>query len=345
MQLTIEPLVYPERWSVSLEQEIISWMDDVIFKPLNDIIEDEKMFVDRQNSDVSKYGVVESALVAALNSGSIWYVGDTFYGQLNSKISKELRNLEAKFDTDSGTFKISMDKMPYSLRSALISSKAKAKELHKKSISLLGIILNHILDTKTMGLVMMPFVYNLFDNVKNAVDKSIPIESEFEDSSLELADSIKKQIAEELMESLEISVKDYAIRIIKDLNKCIINNETKFNGRTDKLKDCVRLYHSVAKKQANQLSAQHASVLVSKYIKERAKALGSSGYIWNTKMDNRVRHSHERLEGKAFDWDDPPIVDLNTGRRGHPGEDYNCRCSAKIILTLSNTLKEEGVLV
>jgi len=39
MQVTFEPLVYPERWCVSLEQELTALVDDVIFKPLNDIVE------------------------------------------------------------------------------------------------------------------------------------------------------------------------------------------------------------------------------------------------------------------------------------------------------------------
>lgn len=51
----------------------------------------------------------------------------------------------------------------------------------------------------------------------------------------------------------------------------------------------------------------------------RQTALGIKGYTWRTSRDERVRDSHARLEGKHFEWSDPPDV-------GHPGEDYQCRC-------------------
>lgn len=41
-----------------------------------------------------------------------------------------------------------------------------------------------------------------------------------------------------------------------------------------------------------------------------------------------MRADHRRLNGKIFSWNAPPIVDMRTGRRGHPGDDYQCRCVA-----------------
>ena len=51
-------------------------------------------------------------------------------------------------------------------------------------------------------------------------------------------------------------------------------------------------------------------------------------YIWTTKNDDRVRPDHQRLEGVICSWYDPPIIDTRTELRGHPGEAWNCRCSA-----------------
>lgn len=55
---------------------------------------------------------------------------------------------------------------------------------------------------------------------------------------------------------------------------------------------------------------------------------GITRYEWSTSDDSRVRKSHAALDGKIFSWDDPPIVDEKTGRRCHPGQDYQCRCVA-----------------
>ncbi len=45
-------------------------------------------------------------------------------------------------------------------------------------------------------------------------------------------------------------------------------------------------------------------------------------YIWRTRGDGRVRASHAANNGRIFAWDNPPPM-------GHPGEDYNCRCTAE----------------
>lgn len=55
---------------------------------------------------------------------------------------------------------------------------------------------------------------------------------------------------------------------------------------------------------------------------------GFDRYVWTTKKDNRVRPDHARLEGRIISWNDPPVVDLRSGRRAHCGGDYNCRCTA-----------------
>ena len=47
-------------------------------------------------------------------------------------------------------------------------------------------------------------------------------------------------------------------------------------------------------------------------------------YIWRTQGDSKVRDAHAERDGKVFSWDDPP-------EGGHPGEDYNCRCTAEEI--------------
>jgi len=43
-------------------------------------------------------------------------------------------------------------------------------------------------------------------------------------------------------------------------------------------------------------------------------------YIWRTRGDGKVRAAHAANNGRVFSWDNPPPT-------GHPGEDYNCRCT------------------
>lgn len=62
----------------------------------------------------------------------------------------------------------------------------------------------------------------------------------------------------------------------------------------------------------------------------RAQAVGSNSYVWRTASDGDVRDTHAELEGKVFTWDNPPCIDGEGCH--HPGEIWNCRCYAEIII-------------
>ena len=65
----------------------------------------------------------------------------------------------------------------------------------------------------------------------------------------------------------------------------------------------------------------------------RARAAGSTHYIWRTAHDHDVRPGHKAMEGKVCEWADPPAVNEG-GRimRHHPGAIWNCRCWPEILL-------------
>ncbi len=62
----------------------------------------------------------------------------------------------------------------------------------------------------------------------------------------------------------------------------------------------------------------------------RQESLGVKEYIWRTVGDERVRNNHASKNGKIFSWDDPPPD------TGHPGHDFNCRCSAQAVIDFDN---------
>lgn len=74
----------------------------------------------------------------------------------------------------------------------------------------------------------------------------------------------------------------------------------------------------IARDQVTKLNAEIS--------KTRQNELGVRRYIWRTSRDERVRDSHRRKEGEIFSWDNPPAD------TGHPGEDFNCRCTAEPVI-------------
>lgn len=101
------------------------------------------------------------------------------------------------------------------------------------------------------------------------------------------------------------------------------------DGRTitDISKDIQKAY-SVSRSKALFIARDQMAKLNSEITQHQQRDAGVNRYIWSTSGDERVRKSHAELDGKVFSWDSPPVVDKRTGRRAHPGEDYQCRCVA-----------------
>lgn len=64
----------------------------------------------------------------------------------------------------------------------------------------------------------------------------------------------------------------------------------------------------------------------------RAESIGADSYIWRTSGDSTVRSDHKKLNGKIFQWNNPPVADERSGERAHPGCIWNCRCWAEPIV-------------
>ena len=70
-----------------------------------------------------------------------------------------------------------------------------------------------------------------------------------------------------------------------------------------------------------RITRDQTSKSVGQLTHARHRQLGIQEYTWRTAQDERVRVTHQALEGSRQKWDSPPSV-------GHPGEDIMCRCVA-----------------
>lgn len=101
------------------------------------------------------------------------------------------------------------------------------------------------------------------------------------------------------------------------------------NGEsTTSLVKKVQKTYSVDRRHAQLIARDQMAKLNAQITRKQQTDAGVEEYIWSTSGDGRVREGHAKLDGKRFRWDDPPVVDEKTGRRCHPGEDYQCRCVA-----------------
>lgn len=101
------------------------------------------------------------------------------------------------------------------------------------------------------------------------------------------------------------------------------------SGKTTKsiMQDIQHTY-GVSRSKARFLARDQMAKLNANISQMQQTDAGVTEYIWSSSGDGRVRDRHKELDGKKFKWSEPPIVDKKTGRRAHPGQDYQCRCVA-----------------
>lgn len=87
----------------------------------------------------------------------------------------------------------------------------------------------------------------------------------------------------------------------------------------------------VTKSRANLIARTETGRIQTTLTQVRAEHVGSTHFIWRTIGDSDVRPSHKRLNGKVFEWRNPPICD-DPDHRALPGCIWNCRCYAEPVI-------------
>ena len=90
-------------------------------------------------------------------------------------------------------------------------------------------------------------------------------------------------------------------------------------------KDLVERF-GVSESRAALIARDQTLKLNGQLNRSKQQAAGISQYRWSTSRDERVRETHQALEGSTHSWDVPPPG------TGHPGDDYQCRCTARAIV-------------
>lgn len=102
--------------------------------------------------------------------------------------------------------------------------------------------------------------------------------------------------------------------------------------RVEEVREQLREEFGFSKRRAQLIARDQTLKLSGQLQQARQRQAGITRYTWTTSDDERVRPRHEELNETVHLWTEPPVVDLRTGRRAHPGEDFQCRCNADPIL-------------
>lgn len=267
-----------------------------------------------------------SGLLDALNSGQITFNRGTFSGHLNAKISKDLRDLNAKFDRSTGTYKIQLNDLPYEIRSAISASEYKFKEKLDK------------IDEKLSEIIPEEFAERL--RTEKLFDRAyFRVESDFQKSvrgitiAPKLTDEQRRRLSSEWSKNMQLWVRDFTSKEVTSLREKI--QKSSFAGnRYEAAVGAIQDSYGVTARKAKFLARQETSLLMTKFKQTRYEAAGVEWYKWvcvKGSANHPVRPMHEKNNGKFFRWDSPPTVD-EQGHRKNPGQDYNCRCAARAVV-------------
>lgn len=125
-------------------------------------------------------------------------------------------------------------------------------------------------------------------------------------------------------------IKSLAEKQLDEIQGLLQNAEANAE-RVEDLQAKIRERFDVTKSKAQLLARDQVLKFNGQLTQERHARAGITHYIWTASGDERVREVHRELDGTRQAWASAPVCSED-GRTGHPGDDYQCRCTAFPVL-------------
>lgn len=309
----LPPLFFRQKYYAAIEAEIVRLCYDLIYAPLQELL--RASGIEIQNSI--------SALIDAIRHGDIWYHAGEFRGSYNAAITKELRLLGAEYNKLTKTWKLEPGLLPSHVSMAVAYARNHNDAIRRNVTMALDNIdvfkISQNVDTSALYAQTLNMMETAFQGSLVGVD-AITI-------TPKLTDMQRDIIAKEWGNNLNLYIKDWADETILDLRQKV-QPYVLGGGRAENLVKTLQDSYGSTKAKARFLAHQETSLLMSKFRETRYADIGVRTYKWSGAMDARERPDHRALQGKIFNFGQPPITNKRTGARNNPGEDFGCRCVA-----------------
>lgn len=311
---TLKPIRNKPDLHIPVERSIMRMFDDVIYKAIMKII------TEATGQKINARSVLEQAII----SGRVQYVNGRFYGSFNSKISKELKAMGAKYSASLKSYGIQKTLLTPSVTIAVATSRRVFEDMHKNILDKLDV------DNITRQIEEMDYSGE-FSTALNDVESQFQSTTSSIGVDARLTEEAKILIAEQYNNNLNLYIKDFTQKNIVELREKVWQNT--FNGyRTDRLIKIIQDDRKVSHNKAKFLAKQETNLFLSKYKQSRYADVGVTKYRWRTSGLPSVRSDHKRLNGQIFSFDAPPVTNLSTGTHNNPSEDFGCNCIAEPII-------------
>jgi SPP1 gp7 family putative phage head morphogenesis protein len=309
----MRPVIHRQKYTDAIYAKVMSYFDEVLLNPVNDVL------AERRKANAIK----TRSVIAALESGRIWYQNGQFAGTFDAEVSRELLAFGAKYARkDGGRYEVSVIVIPLDVRQVIYATKDKtAKTI--SAVAALVLLMRNNVDGSDTGIA-----------ISEEQKATLAIANKEFNIALSDAVSARGQIGlpagiETQAKQIEDALRADAKRVMKEEMENLAGRLKRLQQNAAPLAELKKTIEATQKRikfRVTSLSEHATALLLSQYRKQQAKRLGIRAYVWQTMEDNRVRHDHRLLNHREFAWNDPPVTNTQTGARNHPGEDYFCRC-------------------
>jgi len=308
----INPNIFIEN---KITRKIIEWEWQWYFKPIFDVLKPNEVLNDN------------NVLFEALKTGALYYQNGGFYsktGKFSNKIAKELEQIGAKYSRYGRCFRLAKDKLPQNINWIIETINAKN---YSDVVAISKIMINFVgnMDELIKNLKIADLAEEMILNVEKRVYENFKA-NRIETITPKMSDAIAKQFAENYTDTIRFEIKnrlpEEVIKMRKVVGQMAIDGESRIT-----IRQYIEKNFTKDQKKAKFLARNESKLAVTEYLKAKYQSEGSEEFTWYTSNDERVRDDHKELHGTKHRYDNPPIIDKRTGRRGLPGEDYGCRCT------------------
>lgn len=308
----------------AIEKEIRDVLRKKIYLPIMRLLtgKDEVKTILANSRD---YDGSTGYLTRALRQGYVSFSRGVFSGRLSAKVSKQLRDLGAVWDAKTKTYRILKSELPPEvLDAAELGTGAYLRRLAKVEEQLRKILPAEVAESVKLA--------DMFDQTIFKVDGAITDSFGVLAINPPLSAKARRIVAEEWEENARLYIRNFTKSETAKLRTMIRANALK-GVRFEHSIAAIQKSYGVTERKAKFLAKQETSLLMSKFKKARYTEAGSNEYKWRCvagSPKHPVRPSHKKLDGSVQRWDSPPITTAPSQpiRRCHPGEDFECRCTA-----------------
>lgn len=260
----------------------------------------------------------QNDVINAIRSGRIKYQNGVFTGSFNSRISSTLSKF-AKYDGRAKVWRVT-GTIPGDIVAAATTANDKAAKLLKEAQRRIDEM------DRTVPGVIPDLEYDI-ERQLNDVTKQATADLVNLGITPEFTAEQAAQLRAEYNESLNYYVQNWHQDQIVKLRDMVDQSILQGAGR-QQIRDSIQNQWGVSANKAKFLARNETALLTSAIRDQRYQSAGVTKYRWSTISDGRQRELHAKLNRKVFSYDNPPVIDERTQKRGNPGQIWNCRCQA-----------------